>query len=435
MRSSLALFASVAAAAFACGGTSASADADARTPAATSPDAGPGFDPVPLAMPPPMGWNDWAHYQCWISEQIILDNAQALVSSGLAAKGYDTVTVDDCWMASSRDAKGDLVADSGKFPHGMAWLGQRLHMMALKFGIYQDAGATTCGGFPGSGQPDGGGSDHFAQDAKLFASWGVDYLKLDGCFIYLPPGQTKEQAFRAAYAAQSAALAASGRPIVFSESAPAYFQHESNWLSVLGWVGQYGQLWRLGEDIQIFDAWNPSANRWDSVLNNYRYTRDLGRFTHPGNWNDPDFIIGGDPGITTDEARSQFTLWAMMSAPLILSSDLTQVTRSAATVAMLGNAEVISVDQDSLGEPAAVTAGDAVDVLVKRLAGGDRAVALFNHGVGTANASVGIDALGFGACRGCSYRIKNLWDGSTPSQIAATLPAHATALFRVSQDP
>jgi alpha-galactosidase len=302
-----------AAAAFACGGSGARQAADLPTPPAT-PDAG--VDPVgirpALAATPPMGWNDWAHYQCWISEQIIVDNANALVKSGLAAKGYDTVTVDDCWMASSRNANGDLVADPEKFPHGMAWLGAYLHSLGLKLGIYEDAGATTCGGFPGSGQPEGGGSDHFLQDARLFASFGVDYLKLDGCFMWVPPGESKEQAFRRAYAAQSAALSASGRAIVFSESAPAYFQDEPEWFSVLGWVGEYGQLWRLGTDIQIFDAWTPKANRWNSVVANYRYTRDLGRFTKPGNWNDPDFIIGGDPGITADEARSQLTLWAMI---------------------------------------------------------------------------------------------------------------------------
>jgi alpha-galactosidase len=380
-----------------------------------------------------MGWNDWAHYQCWVTEQIVVDNANALVKSGLAAKGYDTVTVDDCWMTSSRDSSGDLVTDLDKFPHGMAWLGTYLHSLGLKFGIYEDAGAKTCGGFPGSGHPEGGGSDHFAQDARLFASFGVDYLKLDGCFVQVPPGESKEQAFRKAYAAQSAALAAAARAIVFSESAPAYFQDESEWFSVLSWVGQYGQLWRLGTDIQIFDAWSPKANRWESVVTNYRYTRDLGRFTKPGNWNDPDFIIGGDPGLTAEESRTQLTLWSMMSAPLILSSDLTQVTQSPAMVAMLGNAEVIAIDQDEMGKAASVVAGDSLDVLVKPLANGERAVAIFNHGSATTTYSTGVDALGFDACSGCSYRIRDVWDGRSVDQISGNLPAHATALYRVTQ--
>ena len=168
-------------------------------------------------------------------------------------------------------------------------------------------------------------------------------------------------------------------------------------------------------------------------MNNYRYTRDLGRFTKPGNWNDPDFIIGGDPGITAEEARSQLTLWAMMSAPLILSSDLTQVTQSASMVAMLGNPEVIAVDQDELGKPASVLAADPLDVLVKQLANGERAVAIFNHGSAPATYSTGIDALGFDACSGCSYRIRNLWEGTSAAEISGNLPAHGTALFRVTQ--
>ena len=180
-----------------------------------------------LAATPPMGWNDWAHYQCSFTEQTVVANADALVTTGLAAKGYNTVTVDDCWMATSRDAGGNLVADPAKFPHGMAWLGSYLHGKGLKFGIYEDAGSSTCGGYPGSGQPQGGGADHFAQDAAPFASWGVDYLKLDGCNVYIPGGQSTEQTYHSAYAAESAALANSGRTIVFSESAPAYFQTAS----------------------------------------------------------------------------------------------------------------------------------------------------------------------------------------------------------------
>ncbi len=445
MRLRVVLLAVAGSAALACGGptgessrggvagpspaTGSTAGSPAASPTATG-DSGQAL----LAATPPMGWNDWAHYQCSVSEQVVLDNAQALVSSGLAAKGYDIVTVDDCWMAASRDSSGALVADPVEFPHGMAWLADRLHSMGLRFGIYEDAGSATCAHFPGSGQPQGGGSDHFADDARLFASWGVDYLKLDGCNVWIPPGQTKEQAYRAAYAAESAALAATGRRIIFSESAPAYFYGTPDWLSALGWAGQYGQLWRLGYDIQIYSASYPDTERWPSVMTNYGYTRDVGRFTRPGNWNDPDFIIGGDPGLTPDEARSQLTLWSMMSAPLILSSDLTRVTQSPASVAILGNADVIRVDQDPLGEPAAVVAADGtLDVLVKRLANGDRAIAILNRGSVAASYSTSFDTLGFDSCAACSYAVRELWDGGAPAQIAATIPSHATAIFRVTQ--
>ncbi|MBF9069395.1 ricin-type beta-trefoil lectin domain protein [Streptacidiphilus fuscans] len=396
-------------------------------------------DGAPLAVTPPMGWNDWAHYQCGVSEAVVKANAQALVSSGLAAKGYNTVTVDDCWLASSRDAGGNLVANPTLFPDGMAALGSYLHGLGLKFGIYEDAGSQTCGGYPGSGVPNGGGADHFAQDAKLFASWGVDYLKLDGCNVYQAKGQTQLQAYQAAYAAENAALKASGRDIVFSESAPAYFQGSGeggtpDWYTVLGWTGQYGQLWREGWDIATYDASNPTADRFYSVLNNYGYDRWLGRYASPGDWNDPDFLIAGDSGMTPDESRSQIALWAMLSAPMILSSDVSSL--SAQSVADLGNSDVVAVDQDPLGKQGAVVSSDGTtDILAKPLANGDRAVALLNRGSTAETVSTTTADVGFTGGSGCTWSVKDLWAGTTTTStdtLTATIPSHGTAIFRVS---
>ena len=370
-----------------------------------------------LAETPPMGWNDWAHYQCDFTEQTILSNANALVSTGLSAKGYNTVTIDDCWMAKSRDGNGNLVADPVKFPDGMAYVGQYLHGKGLKFGIYEDAGTLTCGGYPGSW-------NHFQQDANLFASWGVDYLKLDGCNLPTVSGQTEEQTYQGAYAQQSAALAKSGRKIVFSESAPAYFQGETSWYSVLTWVKQYGQLWREGYDIATYDKGKPDAGRWGSVLGNYDYNHPIGRYAGPGNWNDPDFLIAGDGGLTADESRSQVALWAMMAAPMILSSDVSKL--SPASIATLGNADIVAVDQDRLGQQGTVYAQNgATDVLYRPLANGDRAVAILNRGTSaiTTSTTAGLPS--------CSYTAKDLWTGKSASSIAATIPAHGTAIFRV----
>ncbi|MFG3280875.1 ricin-type beta-trefoil lectin domain protein [Streptomyces sp. NPDC048111] len=390
----------------------------------------------PLAATPPMGWNNWAHYMCDISEQTVVHNADALVSTGLAGKGYDTLTVDDCWMAKARDADGSLVADPARFPHGMAWLGSYLHARGLKFGIYEDAGATTCGGYPGSGRPKGGGPDHFAQDTATFASWGVDYLKLDGCNLDIAPGQTKEEAYREAYAAESVALREAGRDIVFSESAPAYFQPAGEWgspgwFSVLSWVGEYGQLWREGRDIAVFDPRKPTTSRWSSVLDNYAYNRWLGRYAHPGNWNDPDFLLAGDPGLTAEESRSQVALWSMMAAPLILSSDVAALTP--AGLSALGNTGLVAIDQDPLGRQAGVVATNATtDVLARPLAGGDRAVAVFNRSSSARSVSTSLASIGL---PGCTVSAKNLWTGAsstTSSALTATVPAHGTAIWRLT---
>ena len=384
-----------------------------------------------LALTPPMGWNDWAHYQCNFTGQTILDNARALVTTGLAARGYNTVTIDDCWMAKTRDAEGNLQADAERFPHNMKPVADAIHAMGLKFGIYEDAGSETCGKFAGSGQPQGGGSDHFASDARLFASWGVDYLKLDGCNVYVPAGGNEVAAYREAYAAEADALRSAGRPIVFSESAPAYFEFHPEWYDVLTWVRDYGQLWREGDDMANFHAQNAGRPRFGSVLWNYAYNLPLGRFQKPGNWNDADFIIGGDSGMSLAESRSQMALWAMMSAPLILSSDVGKLSPEA--IVILGNRDVINVDQDALGRMATlVRRSAAVDVLFKPLRGGDYAVAALNRSDAAVDVQIHPAELGFAAT--CRLDAQNLWSGERQSALSvlqANVGTHDTAIWRI----
>jgi len=397
-----------------------------------------------LAATPPMGWNDWAHYQCGFTASTILDNAKALVSTGLAARGFNTVTIDDCWMQKDRDASGNLQADPQRFPNGMKPVADAIHKMGLKFGIYEDSGSETCGRFAGSGQPQGGGKDHFVQDARLFASWGVDYLKLDGCNVYVPPGETQNEAYRKAYAAEHAALKEVGRPIVFSESAPAYFQGKPEWYDVLTWVRDYGQLWREGSDVSTYHAHPrpprrqfrrrfPRLTRFQSVLWNYAYNLPLGRFQKPGNWNDPDFIIGGDIGLSLAESRSQLALWSMMSAPLILSSDIGKLSPEAVTI--LGNKAVIAVDQDPLGRVATlVRRGPVMDVLFKRLSGGDDAVAVLNRGEAPVKVDLHPSDFGFKANSTCRLNAQDLWSGTSQSAVSALqaeVAAHDTAIWRI----
>lgn len=402
-------------------GAAAIAPGASASPTATSGDG------AALALTPPMGWNDWAHYQCGFNEATILQNAQALVSTGLAAKGYNTVTIDDCWMQTGRDASGNLLAAPALFPHGMAYVGTQLHSMGLKFGIYEDAGTTTCGGYAGSW-------GHWQQDADLFASWGVDYLKLDGCNVPSVAGQSQVATYQSAYAQMSAALKASGRDIVYSESAPAYFQGGTDWNTTLGWVGQYGQLWREGYDVQTYDSAKPGASRWGSVMSNYGYNNPIHRYESPGNWNDPDFLIAGDGGLTADESRSQIALWAEMGAPFILSDNVGAL--SAASVADIGNTGAIAIDQDPLGHPGyVVSQNGTLDTLTRPLANGDRAVAVLNRSGSAVTAGTSTTAVGFSGGTGCSFTVKDVWSGTsttTGGAISATIPAHGTALLRVT---
>jgi len=385
-----------------------------------------------LAATPPMGWNDWAHYQCDYTAATILANARALVRTGLAARGYDTVTIDDCWMLKTRDSQGNLQPDPRLFPQGMKPVADAVHALGLKFGIYEDAGSETCGRFAGSGEPQGGGQDHFLADARLFASWGVDYLKLDGCNVYVRKGQSANDAYRAAYRAENLALAQVGRPIAFSESAPAYFQGQPAWYDVLSWVRGYGQLWREGTDMANYHTKNPPRSRFASVLWNYSYNLPLGRFQTPGNWNDPDFIIGGDVGMTLAESRSQLALWAMMSAPLILSSDVARLTPAA--VRILGNRAVLSVDQDPLGRMATLLRRSASsDVLIKPLHDGGYAVAVLNRGTAALPARLSPADLGFEGSA-CRFDARNLWSGERQTAVAALradIAAHDTAIWTI----
>jgi alpha-galactosidase len=223
------------------------------------------------------------------------------------------------------------------------------------------------------------------------------------------------------------------QPIAFSESAPAYFQGTPEWYDVLSWVRGYGQLWREGDDIATFDPKNPDKSRFPDVLWNYAYNLPLGRFQKPGNWNDPDFIIGGDSGLNLNETRSQLTLWSMMSAPLILSSQVDKISSQA--VAILGNKDVIAIDQDSLGRMATlVQRSPVMDVLLKPLHGGDYAIAVLNRGTAAIHSKLALTDFGFASNAACRLETRNLWSGAheaSASMVQAAVEAHDTEIWRV----
>jgi alpha-galactosidase len=377
--------------------------AAAALPAAARPALAFTAPASPVTLPlPPMGWNDWNHFGCGITQQIVEQTADAMVRTGLRGDGYRYVNVDDCWEAPSRDASGALQANPSTFPGGIKALADYVHARGLKFGIYTSAGPTTCQGRPGS-------AGHYAQDAATFASWGVDYVKFDWCGS--PQGDPRQLT-----AQFRAALNTTGRPIALSIS-----RHGEAWL----WQSRPADLWRTSADI---------SDTWNTMLRNAEEEVGLAGIAGPGQWNDPDMLEVGNGGMTGTEYQAHFSLWAELAAPLLSGTDLRNP--SPQTLAILGNREVIAVDQDPLARQGDRVRSDGDhEVWTRPLAGGDRAVVLFDRGIYGAEISTTAREVGLGEAPG--YTVRDLWAHHSyvsGGGISAYVPPHGAAMFRVHPD-
>uniref|UniRef100_A0A8C7LVY3 Alpha-galactosidase n=1 Tax=Oncorhynchus mykiss TaxID=8022 RepID=A0A8C7LVY3_ONCMY len=291
-----------------------------------------------LMRTPPMGWMSWERFRCnidcendpknCISENLFRDMADRLAEDGWKEMGYDHVMIDDCWSSMLRDKDGRLQPDPQRFPGGIAKLARYLHDRGLKLGIYGDLGTHTCGGYPGTTL------DKIDTDAQTFASWGVDFLKLDGCY-------SNEEEQQKGYPLMSKALNATGRPIGYSCSWPAYrggLPPSVNYTL----LGEICNLWRNYDDIQ--DSWDSVQDITDWFFDNQEILQPE---AGPGRWNDPDMLIIGNFGLSVDQSRSQMALWAIMAAPLIMSNNLR--TLSSEARAILQNGAAIAINQDPMG--------------------------------------------------------------------------------------
>lgn len=348
-----------------------------------------------------MGWNSWNHFGCNVSERLIEEEADAIAASGMRDAGYRYVVIDDCWQ-TARDANGVIVADSARFPHGIKSLADYVHSKGLKFGIYTDAGTKTCQGRPGT-------LGHEELDARTYASWGVDYVKEDWC-------NAKGLDAPKQYAAFRDALAHAGRPIVLSI---CEWGSNQPW----EWAPPVGNLWRTTDDIE---------DKWLSMLSNLDQNGQHASVARPGAWNDPDMLEVGNGGMTDDEYRAHFGLWAIMSAPLMAGHDVRSM--SAATKDILTNREVIAVDQDSLGKQGMLVWESPPDLQVwsKSLADGSRAVALLNRSAAPAKIVASFARLGLHVD---TANVRDLWAhtdrGRFGREFASVVPAHAVVMVKV----
>lgn len=361
-----------------------------------------------LGLTPPMGWSPKSDLGCSINETVIRTTAYMLAATGLRDLGYTYVNLNDCWAMKGRAPTGQLIPDPTRFPSGINGLADYIHSLGLKLGIYSDAGNYTCQGQPGSW-------GYEEMDAKTFAAWGVDYLKYDSCY----PQNTSAPA---RYWAMRNAIMSVERPIYHSVSTQGMEE-------VISWGRIVGNSWRTTTDLR---------DDWKSMLDNLRVNTKHPEIAGIGGWNDPDVLKVGNGNMTDVEYQTQFTLWALLKAPLIFNCDLTNMTNS--TFAILSNPEIIAINQDRKGQQGTCkcycTWGDNVlrpQIWSASLHNGDTAVIAFNIEDGPTR-DYNISLWGLGLFE--AYEVRDLWEHRDLGVVSVRLPVetierHAVKAYRL----
>ncbi|HOD47066.1 MAG TPA: glycoside hydrolase family 27 protein [Opitutaceae bacterium] len=376
-----------------------------------------------LAPTPPMGWNSWNTFAGDVNESVVRETAEAMIKNGMRDAGYNYLVIDDTWSLKERDAQGNLVADPAKFPSGMKALADYLHANGFKLGIYSCAGTLTCGGYPGSW------GNEF-QDARTFASWGIDYLKYDWC----SSGTANPQD---AYKRIRDGIHAAGRPMILSI---CEWGGSKPW----EWAADVGHLWRTTGDIyDSYDGKKGWEMGWKKILDlqydlvtNSQGSDGLAKYAGPDHWNDPDMMEVGSHGLTFAESRAHFTFWCILAAPLMAGNDLRHMTPE--ICAVLTDKDALAVNQDALGKQGfRVLAEPAknIEVWVKELSNGDWAAAALN--TSTQEAELTLDWGYFGwVFKGNKYDLYDIWAkkpaGTTETPYKAKVASHDVVFFRLT---
>ena len=375
-----------------------------------------------LALTPPMGWNSWNTFGTDINEKLVKDIADKFIELGLKDAGYEYLVLDDGWMAKDRDADGNLIADPIKFPNGMKALADYIHSKGLKFGLYNCAGSQTCAGYPGS-------RGYEYQDARMYASWDIDYLKYDWC-------NTGKLNAEEAYITMRDAIKKANRPMVFSI---CEWGDNEPWK----WAKDVGHLWRVTGD--IINCWDCEIGHgsWSSsgVWKIIDMRKDIRKEAGPGHWNDFDMMEVGN-GMTNAEDRSHFAMWTMLASPLIMGNDLRMA--SSETIKTLSNKEVIQVNQDKLGiQGFRFSNENELEIWIKPLANDEWAVTFVNMGdkLTTINFDWKKHDMGDNLnnknleVKKINYKIRDLFNhknlGDTASNLKAEIASHDVLMIKL----
>jgi alpha-galactosidase len=394
---------------------------------------------------PPMGWNSWNHFACKVSDAIVRAQADALVSTGMMTAGYIDVNVDDCWRGK-RDAQGNMQANE-KFPD-MKALGDYIHSLGLKYGIYSSPGPRTCQNLEGSYQ-------HERIDAQSWAEWGVDYVKYDWCsYSGIASQEARARLGTNAPPVNTNAPAGRGRrggpavPLVREDHVKPYrmigeFLAQAPRDMIFS-LCQYGQanVWEWAPQIGG-NSWRTTAD----IADTWKRLSEIGfaqgghpQNIGPGHFDDPDMLIVGQMGLwggmrksrlTSDEQYTHITLWCLLASPLLLGCDMAQLDDF--TLNLLCNDEVLAVNQDPLGRQGTrVTKTDSAQIWSKAMEDGSKAVGLFNLGDENTKVTATWADLGLAG----KQAVRDLWRqqdlGEVNTEFTAEVPRHGVVLVRVS---
>ena len=391
---------------------------------------------------PPMGWSSWNSFSNSVDSNVIIQETDALVASGMKQSGYQYINIDEGWWSGERDQNGSIIVNPVQWPAlrpderagDMSNIVRYIHSAGLKAGIYTDAGESGCGFYGpdlGLPMPHTGSEGHYEQDFLQFAEWGFDYVKVDWC------GGHKEDLDPATqYAAIAAAIKRAEKlthhQLFYSI---CNWGNNSSWTWAPGIGGVSASMWRTSGDIVApIVANGPNSDRKASfagVLSNF----DLGihpMAQHTGYYNDPDMMVVGMQGLTESQNRAHMSLWAISAAPLIVGADLTKLDNT--TKAILTNPAVIAIDHDPLGLQAIKVAESSpgLQVWTKPLATpGEHAVLLLNRTAVAGRIEVDWDNIGL---EGSSEAfVTDAWShrelGSYRGSYAATISAGDAALL------
>ncbi len=399
-----------------------------------------------LALTPPMGWNSWYIHYHRVTDQVMRQAAKQMVESGMADYGYAYVNIDDCWMriaqehydavkqrmagfdmqgviGRTRDNEGNVLPNDN-FPD-MKGMTDYIHSLGLRAGIYTSPGPRTCQQYEGSYQ-------HERRDAEQYAAWGFDFLKYDWCtYGNVAEGEGLER-LQHPYRKMAEILKTLDRDVVYN-----LCQYGMG--DVWQWGGQVGgHCWRTTGDLGLERDTNLPGFFHIGLSNAAHW-----KHAHPGQWNDPDYVligwvgqarghgIGKPTALTADEQYSYMSMWCLMAAPLIFSGDMAKL--DAFTLNVLCNPEVIEVDQDPLGQQAKpLRQSDEELVLAKSMDDGSLALGLFNLGEQPKAIAVTWEQLGLAG----EQRVRDLWRhqdlGTRDASYQEIVPRHGVKLVRLS---